>query len=491
MQLARVILFCISILLLVSSTAHAHRPVIVKSQSSREKPVLVKEPEISYAYYGELVGEPHYYRIVYPKEFVLYANILVPDFSPKAEPISKHDMSFQILAEGESLFMAEGNKSEWRRFYERYGRDHYYMGPEFEQKVSAGTYHIKIFNGKNVGKYALAIGKKESFTPWGLVGAMVKARSLDKWFFKPDAGGSVMEAAKKTLIDFSKPDEKENWRIVNDIVMGGVSQSEIIVTDDSTAIFQGMLSLENNGGFASVRTNPEDYKMAGYTAITARVRGDGRTYQLRLRTDDRFDGISYRSEFQTTDREWITLRLPFSEFVATFHGQRVPDAPVLDPGKIRQIGFLISDKKEGSFRLEIDWIGAYMEGEDRVDLGDYIWKNRLLLIFSPSESHPDYKAQKRELEEQIAEVEDRDLIVFTMLEEGESGIGKSSKSDTAAESLRNQFGIEPGQLTVILVGKDGGEKLRSTGRVPTEDIFSLIDSMPMRQAEMKERGVYK
>jgi hypothetical protein len=122
-----------------------------------------------------------------------------------------------------------------------------------------------------------------------------------------------------------------------------------------------------------------------------------------------------------------------------------------------------------------------------VDLGEYKWKSRLLLIFSPSESHPDYMAQKIELEEQMAEVEDRDLIVFTVLEEGESLIGGSSVGDTAAESLRNQFGIESGQHTVILMGKDGGEKLRSTGHVPMEDIFSLIDSMPMRQTEMRER----
>ena len=488
MQAAKVILFCIPVLFLSSSIAHAHKPVIVKSQSAREKPVKVKDPEISHAYYGELVGEPHYYRIVSPREFIFYVNILVPDFSPETEPISKHDMSFQVLTEEEPLFLADGSKSEWRRFYERYGRDHYYMGPEFEQRVSAGTYHIKVLNRNNKGKYALAIGKKESFKPWELVGAMIKARSLDKWFFKPSAGGGSMETARKTLIDFSKSAEKENWRIVNDVVMGGVSQSEIIITHESTAIFRGELSLENNGGFASVRTNPMDYQLDGYTAIAARVKSDGRTYQLRLRTDDGFDGISYQSEFETTDGEWITVELPFSEFMATFHGRRVPDAPVLDPGNIRQIGFLIADNKEGSFRLEIGWIGAYMEVEDEVDLGDYIWRNRLLLIFSPAESHPDYKTQKRELEEQMAEVDDRDLIVFTVLEEGESLIGRSSVGDTGAESLRNQFGIESGQLTVILIGKDGGEKLRSKGHVPMEEIFSLIDSMPMRQSEMRERG---
>ena len=296
-----------------------------------------------------------------------------------------------------------------------------------------------------------------------------------------------METAKKTLIDFSKSAEKENWRIVNDVVMGGVSQSEIIITDDSNAIFRGDLSLENNGGFASVRTNPMDYQLTGYTDITTRVKGDGRTYQLRLRTDDKSDGISYQSEFQTVDGNWITVKLPFREFVATFHSRRVPDAPVLDPRNISQIGFLIADNREGSFKLEIGWIGAYTEGEDRLDLGGYKWKNRLLLVFSPSESHPDYKAQKIELEEQMTEIEDRDLIVFTMLAEGESLICNSPMSYAAAESMRSQFGIESGQLTVILVGKDGGEKLRSTGHVPMEEIFSLIDSMPMRQTEMRER----
>ena len=364
MQLVKVILFCISILFLSSSIAHAHHPVIVKNQSTKENPVLVEKPEISYAYYGELMGKPHYYRIAYSKEFILYVNILVPDFFPPKEPIARHDMSFQISADGESFFTVEGRESKWRRFYERYGRDHYYMGPEFEKRVPAGTYHIKVFNSSNTGRYALAIGKKESFTPWGLVGAMLKARSLDKWFFKPGAGGGTMETAKKTMIDFSKADEGKNWRIVNDGVMGGISQSEMLMTDESTAIFQGTLSLENYGGFASVRTTPSDHKLAGYDAITARVRGDGRTYQLRLMTNDRFDSVSYQSEFQTTANEWITVELPFEGFVPTFRGRIVPDAPELDPDKIRQIGFLLADKKAGPFKLEIDWIGASMKGEN-------------------------------------------------------------------------------------------------------------------------------
>lgn len=223
-----------------------------------------------------------------------------------------------------------------------------------------GNYQ-EVFNKGNIGRYALAIGKKESFTPWGLVAALFKARSLDKWFFKPGVGGVNMELPDKKIIGFSKND-KGNWQIVNDVVMGGISQGQITITDSDTAVFQGKISLENNGGFASVRTTLGDYLFAGYDGVIIKIKGDGRTYQFNARTDDRFDGVFYKSEFQTIDGQWITLKLPFQKFIPTFHGRIVSDAPELDPGKIRQIGFLIADKKEGPFKLEIEWIGAYTEG---------------------------------------------------------------------------------------------------------------------------------
>lgn len=361
MQVAKTTILCILILFAQASIAYGHRPVVVKNQSSKENPVQVNSPEISYAYYGELDGEPHYYKIVNSKLFTLYANILVPDFFPKSEAIKKHDMSLQILNDRDSIFIAEGEKSKWKRFYEKFGRQHYYMGPEFEQKVPEGTYYIKIFNKNNSGKYALAIGKKESFTPWGLIKALLKARSLDSWFFNPDTGGQNMEATVKMLIDFSKDNEQENWRVINDGVMGGISQSQIELTKDKNAVFQGMVSLENYGGFASIRTQPADYQLAGYDGMSIRIKGDGKKYQIRLRTDDRFDGVSYRSEFGTSSEEWITLNLPFDKFVPTFRGRIVPDALELAPEKIQQIGFLIADKQEGAFRIEIDWIGAYVD----------------------------------------------------------------------------------------------------------------------------------
>ena len=161
------------------------------------------------------------------------------------------------------------------------------------------------------------------------------------------------------LFDFHKQGDLEDWRVVNDGVMGGLSRGEIIMTDSDTAVFQGILSLENNGGFSSTRTLPRPYNLDGYDGITLRVRGDGNTYQLRLRLDDRFDGVAYRYSFQTKADEWMTVEIPFSECVPVFRGRELSDVDPVAPAKIQQIGFLVSDKQAGPFRLEVDWIKAH------------------------------------------------------------------------------------------------------------------------------------
>lgn len=173
------------VLAALAGTALAHIPVIVKKGATQENPVLVKKPEVSYAYYAELAGEPHFYKIEAAKPFHFYVNILVPDYSPDTEAILRHDMSFEIIRGDIALWMEVGSSFEWTRFYEKYGRDHYYMGPEFEADFGRGTYFIKVSNKDNKGRYALAVGKKEKFTPLSLVSAMFKAWSLDRWFFKP------------------------------------------------------------------------------------------------------------------------------------------------------------------------------------------------------------------------------------------------------------------------------------------------------------------
>lgn len=168
-----------------------------------------------------------------------------------------------------------------------------------------------------------------------------------------------MTTENHMVLDFSQPEARSSWHSINDGVMGGISKSEMSFTEHGSALFQGTLSLENNGGFASVRQSNASYNLAGFGGLSLQVRADGRPYQLRVRTDSRIDGISYRYRFTTQPGSMLTISAPFADFEPVFRGRIVSNAPPLDPAKIEQIGFLIADKLAGSFRLEIDWIRAF------------------------------------------------------------------------------------------------------------------------------------
>ena len=162
----------------------------------------------------------------------------------------------------------------------------------------------------------------------------------------------------RTLLDFGV-DERVEWYVVNDGVMGGLSRSGMRRTDEGTGVFSGELSLENNGGFASVRALLGRTDLAAHAGLELRVRGDGRTYQLRLRTDDRFDGVAYKATFATRDGEWQTVRVPFDEFLPTFRGRTLAGEPPLDPARIHQVVFMVADKRAGPFALEIDFVRTW------------------------------------------------------------------------------------------------------------------------------------
>ncbi len=148
------------------------------------------------------------------------------------------------------------------------------------------------------------------------------------------------------------------WGSINDGVMGGLSSGRMW-QEDGIAVFSGTLSLENNGGFSSVRAAPAEHSLAGKAGLVLRVRGDGRTYGLRLRTNDRFDGPSYQAALPTRAGEWTEVPVPFDRFRSTFRGRPVQGYPDLDPAKIRTFGLILADKQPGEFRLELDWIRAY------------------------------------------------------------------------------------------------------------------------------------
>ena len=151
----------------------------------------------------------------------------------------------------------------------------------------------------------------------------------------------------------------DDWMAVNDGVMGGVSRSRPEVSSRDTLVFTGNLSLENNGGFASVRHVSEPFELDQGAGVLLRVKGDGKKYQFRVRTSDRFDGMAYKVDFITEKDEWQEFRFAWDAFVATYRGRTLQDAPLVKPLNIRQIGFLIADRQEGKFELEIGSIEAF------------------------------------------------------------------------------------------------------------------------------------
>jgi NADH dehydrogenase [ubiquinone] 1 alpha subcomplex assembly factor 1 len=163
----------------------------------------------------------------------------------------------------------------------------------------------------------------------------------------------------RILFEFKEPTTSTAWLIVNDGVMGGLSTSQMEISSEETALFQGHVTTANNGGFASVRTRPQVMDLKGFSGIRLRVKGDGKKYQFRIQTSRQFDGVAYRQFFVTERDQWQVLNIPFSDFVPVFRGRVLKDVPPLDPAVIQQIGFLLGDKQTGDFRLEVDWIAAY------------------------------------------------------------------------------------------------------------------------------------
>jgi hypothetical protein len=161
-------------------------------------------------------------------------------------------------------------------------------------------------------------------------------------------------APETTVCDFAQPTNL-TWQIVNDDVMGGVSTSTFQFINQA-AIFRGAVSLENNGGFASVRTLPANLNLAEATEFILRDRGDGRKYKFTARMNSNFDGALYQNSFVTRKGEWQEIRLPLEKFVPTFRGRQLTAEPPLAASQITSIGFLIADQQDGSFQLEIAWI---------------------------------------------------------------------------------------------------------------------------------------
>lgn len=157
----------------------------------------------------------------------------------------------------------------------------------------------------------------------------------------------------RNLVDFASPTSVTDWSAIDDRVMGGASRSLLRYDPAGHAVFEGIVSLEHNGGFASVRSGTLDLAAPGAVRCSLEVRGDGKRYKLNLRTEEAWDAANYQAAFTPAAGAWTLVRLPLSAFLPTFRGQHLPGTPPLDPGRVRRIGLMIGDRQDGAFALAV------------------------------------------------------------------------------------------------------------------------------------------
>ena len=129
---------------------------------------------------------------------------------------------------------------------------------------------------------------------------------------------------------------------------------------------------------------------------------------------------------------------------------------------------------------------AFSRPVTAVQMSDFLWENRPLLLFAPDENDARLQQTKQELAQRQCELEARDMVIGIIIEQGQSHLNNQPISTTKATTLRERYKIDYGRFTTILIGKDGGEKERVYSVPDLDNIFALIDGMPMRQVEMME-----
>ena len=120
------------------------------------------------------------------------------------------------------------------------------------------------------------------------------------------------------------------------------------------------------------------------------------------------------------------------------------------------------------------------------DFDSYRWRNRLLLLYTEDLNNPEYRRQVSKLQEDPEALDERRLIVFTLLKD------RFAKGLPLAEWTMEEWKVSEKVKTtgfyLELIGLDGGTKLTKQNSVPVSDLWALIDGMPMRRAELKNKG---
>ena len=170
---------------------------------------------------------------------------------------------------------------------------------------------------------------------------------------------TLQQKKDNILLNASIVQTENKWRIVNDGVMGGLSSSKVFIDGDSKIIFSGNVSLENNGGFASLRSPVKNYNFENFSGIEIKIKGDGKLYSFSMKETSYFNGYFYTSSFETKKDEWNVVQISFNQFKLYYFGKETSSNKNIPLNNIKEISLLIGDKQSGSFNTEIDYIKLY------------------------------------------------------------------------------------------------------------------------------------
>jgi uncharacterized protein YbjT (DUF2867 family) len=283
------------------------------------------------------------------------------------------------------------------------------------------------------------------------------------------AAKSLPKPVEKVIFDFTNISQelKNTWGALDDVVMGGVSASNMQFVED-TALFTGNVSTANSGGFASVRTTnfTPPFNLSGYEGIELRVRGDGKRYKIFLRTEAVWDGIGYGYSFDTVANTWIDVRIPFADLIPVFRAKTVKDCPSIEKSKIRSFQLMLSKFEydgalnpkfsDGGFSLQLESIKAYYG----TNLPQFV------LVSSAGVTRPGRPGINLEEEPPAVRLNDQLGGILTWKLKGEDSLRESGIAYTI---------IRPCALTEEAGGKElifeQGDNIR--GKISREDVAEL------------------
>ncbi|SEP79396.1 Complex I intermediate-associated protein 30 (CIA30) [Neolewinella agarilytica] len=163
----------------------------------------------------------------------------------------------------------------------------------------------------------------------------------------------TVQPTPMTIFDFTHTSDISNWSTVDDTVMGGRSDGHFRLNEEGHGEYSGRVSLENNGGFSSLRYRMPTIRIEGKTKVRLRLRGDGKRYQFRVKTSDN-DRHSYVAYFETSG-EWEEVVLDLKALAPQFRGRPL-NMENYPAEMLSEMAILIGNKKEQTFKLELDWL---------------------------------------------------------------------------------------------------------------------------------------